>query len=146
MGGVEVQVVQMNFLKLLSVTARQTFTYHCLNSAAWLNGDTGVHHLALRFRGSDGEELTHSNAHYIRALYDGCQVSGKRANPHCPYLPVLCIFHSICSQTSASLPLCLLPPDLSTVTPLHMFRAYLSGFSSFGFKRSNLCYSLPFSH
>uniref|UniRef100_A0A8D3BL76 Fibrillar collagen NC1 domain-containing protein n=1 Tax=Scophthalmus maximus TaxID=52904 RepID=A0A8D3BL76_SCOMX len=71
--GVPVHVVQLTFLQLLSATAKQTFTYHCLNSAAWLHTATHGHERALRFRGSDGEELTHENAHYISALYDGCQ-------------------------------------------------------------------------
>lgn len=73
--GVPVHIVQLNFLKLLSATAKQTFTYHCLNSAAWLHTTTFGHEHALRFRGSNGEELTHENTHYISALYDGCQVS-----------------------------------------------------------------------
>lgn len=73
--GVPVHVVQLTFLQLLSATAKQTFTYHCLNSAAWLNTATYSHEHALRFRGIDGEELTHENTHYISALYDGCQVS-----------------------------------------------------------------------
>lgn len=71
--GVPVHVVQLTFLRLLSATARQTFTFHCLNSAAWLHAATFSHQLALRFRGSDGQELTHDNTHYIRAVHDGCQ-------------------------------------------------------------------------
>lgn len=75
--GVPVHVVQLTFLQLLSATAKQTFTYHCLNSAAWLHTATHGHEHALRFRGSDGEELTHENTHYMRPLYDGCQVSQR---------------------------------------------------------------------
>lgn len=78
--GDSIHVVQLNFLKLLSATAKQTFTYHCLNSAAWLHTATYSNEHALRFRGSNGEELTHENTHYISALYDGCQVS--HANTH----------------------------------------------------------------
>ncbi|XP_045903123.1 collagen alpha-1(XI) chain-like [Micropterus dolomieu] len=70
---VPVHVVQLTFLQLLSATAKQTFTYHCLNSAAWLHAATISHEHALRFRGVNGEELTHENTHYISALYDGCQ-------------------------------------------------------------------------
>lgn len=80
-------VVQMTFLQLLSATAKQTFTYHCLNSAAWLHTATQGHEHALRFRASDGEELSHDNTHYIRPQYDGCQVShvSVRTTPaHCP--------------------------------------------------------------
>lgn len=72
--GIPVHVVQLNFLQLLSATAKQTFTYHCLNSAAWLDAATHSHEQALRFRGANGEDLTHENTHYVRALYDGCQV------------------------------------------------------------------------
>lgn len=72
--GVSVHIVQMTFLKLLSATAKQIFTYHCLNSAAWLHTATYTHEYALRFRSSDGEELTYENTHYITALYDGCRV------------------------------------------------------------------------
>ncbi|XP_060939270.1 collagen alpha-3(V) chain-like [Limanda limanda] len=71
--GVPIHIVQLNFLKLLSAIATQSFTYHCLNSAAWLHTATYGHEHALRFRGSDGEEMTHENTHYISALYDGCQ-------------------------------------------------------------------------
>lgn len=70
---IPVHVVQLTFLQLLSATAKQTFTYHCLNSAAWLHAATHSHEHALRFRGASGEELTHENTHYITALYDGCQ-------------------------------------------------------------------------
>ncbi|KAK5607325.1 hypothetical protein CRENBAI_001009 [Crenichthys baileyi] len=71
--GVSIHIVQLTFLKLLSATAKQTFTYHCLNSAAWLHIATYSHEHALRFRGNSGEELTHENTHYVSALYDGCQ-------------------------------------------------------------------------
>ncbi|KAG7245691.1 hypothetical protein CRUP_014840, partial [Coryphaenoides rupestris] len=80
--GVPVHVVQLTFLKLLSATARQSFTYHCLNSAGWLDTAAVGYGRALRFRASSGEELTHENAHYIDATYDGCQVcSGGGGGP-----------------------------------------------------------------
>lgn len=75
--GIPVHVVQLTFLQLLSATAKQTFTYHCLNSAAWLHTATHSHEHAVHFRGANGEELMHENTHYIRALYDGCQVSNS---------------------------------------------------------------------
>uniref|UniRef100_A0A667WJ99 Collagen, type V, alpha 3b n=1 Tax=Myripristis murdjan TaxID=586833 RepID=A0A667WJ99_9TELE len=94
--GVPVHVVQLTFLKLLSATAKQTFTYHCLNSAAWLHTATYSHEHALRFRGSNGEELTHENTHYLGALYDGCQArSGQERTvlefdaPHSDTLPII---------------------------------------------------------
>lgn len=76
--GIPVHVVQLTFLQLLSATAKQTFTYNCLNSAAWLHSAPQSYELALRFRGAHGEELTHENTHYISALYDGCQVRAAR--------------------------------------------------------------------
>uniref|UniRef100_A0AAV2LES5 Fibrillar collagen NC1 domain-containing protein n=1 Tax=Knipowitschia caucasica TaxID=637954 RepID=A0AAV2LES5_KNICA len=94
--GTPVHVVQLNFLKLLSATAKQSFTYHCLNSAAWLHSATYTHQYALRFRGSDGEELKQENTHYINALYDGCQSrSGQERTlleihaPHSNSLPIV---------------------------------------------------------
>lgn len=94
--GTPIHVVQLNFLKLLSATAKQSFTYHCLNSAAWLHSATRSHEHALRFRGSDGEELKQENTHYITALYDGCQSrSGQERTlleldaPHSSSLPII---------------------------------------------------------
>ncbi|KAG7246301.1 hypothetical protein CRUP_030443, partial [Coryphaenoides rupestris] len=59
-----------------------SFTYHCLNSAGWLDTAAVGYGRALRFRASSGEELTHENAHYIDATYDGCQVcSGGGGGP-----------------------------------------------------------------
>ncbi|CAL8271949.1 unnamed protein product [Gadus morhua 'NCC'] len=94
--GLPVHVVQLTFLKLLSATAKQSFTYHCLNSAGWLDTAGVGHRRALRFRGSNGEELTHENAHYIDATYDGCQTrSGQERtvlvldSPMSETLPIL---------------------------------------------------------
>ncbi|KAL2086392.1 hypothetical protein ACEWY4_017451 [Coilia grayii] len=71
--GQPVHIVQLNFLKLLSATARQTFTYLCQNSAGWYDSATRGYGHALRFRGSGGEELTHENSLFIQPLHDGCQ-------------------------------------------------------------------------
>uniref|UniRef100_A0A3P8Y4V9 Fibrillar collagen NC1 domain-containing protein n=1 Tax=Esox lucius TaxID=8010 RepID=A0A3P8Y4V9_ESOLU len=71
--GSPVHVVQLVFLKLLSATAKQTFTFQCQNSAGWFDTATFSHRHALRFRGSNGELLTHQDTHYITALRDGCQ-------------------------------------------------------------------------
>lgn len=71
--GNPVHVVQLGFLKLLSATARQSFTYVCQNSAGWLDGSTRSYTHALRFRGSNGDELTQRNTHYIQPTHDGCQ-------------------------------------------------------------------------
>lgn len=71
--GVPIHVVQLTFLKLLSATAHQSFTFHCLNAAGWLDTAAMGYGRALRFRASSGEELTHDNAHFIDATYDGCR-------------------------------------------------------------------------
>ncbi|XP_063059554.1 collagen alpha-3(V) chain-like [Engraulis encrasicolus] len=71
--GQPVHIVQLNFLKLLSATARQTFTYVCQNSAGWYDSASRGYGRALRFRGSGGEELTYENSHFIQPRHDGCQ-------------------------------------------------------------------------
>ncbi|NXK01099.1 CO5A1 protein, partial [Corythaixoides concolor] len=52
-------VVQLTFLRLLSVSARQNFTYHCHRSAAWHSAASGDHRRALRFLGANEEELSY---------------------------------------------------------------------------------------
>ncbi|CAL8286513.1 unnamed protein product [Boreogadus saida] len=71
--GTPVHVVQLTFLKLLSATAKQSFTYTCQNSAGWFDSDARSHQRALRFRGGNGEELTPARSPFIQPLYDGCQ-------------------------------------------------------------------------
>ncbi|GAA6071056.1 collagen, type V, alpha 3a isoform X1, partial [Tachysurus ichikawai] len=71
--GITVPVVQLTFLKLLSATARQSFTYICQNSAGWYDATSHGHQHALRFRASNDEEMTHDKMPFITSLYDGCQ-------------------------------------------------------------------------
>lgn len=73
--GNPVHVVQLTFLKLLSARARQDFTYTCQNSAGWFDSSSRSYKYALRFRGSNGEELTEAQSPFIKAVHDGCQVS-----------------------------------------------------------------------
>lgn len=68
-----VHVVQLTFLKLLSATAKQSFTYTCQNSAGWFDSTSLSYHHALRFRGSNDEELTQAKSPFIKAVHDGCQ-------------------------------------------------------------------------
>lgn len=70
-----VHVVQLTFLKLLSATAKQRFTYTCQNSAGWFDSASRSYQHALRFRGSNYEELTQAKSPFIHAVHDGCQVS-----------------------------------------------------------------------
>jgi collagen type V/XI/XXIV/XXVII alpha len=71
-----VHVVQLTFLKLLSSSARQNFTYICHQSVAWYDAKADDYNKALRFLGSNDEELSYDNNPYIRAIVDGCAVSG----------------------------------------------------------------------
>lgn len=72
-----VHVVQLTFLKLLSATAKQSFTYTCQNSAGWFDSTSRSYQHALRFRGSNDEELTQAKNPFVNAVHDGCQVSAR---------------------------------------------------------------------
>uniref|UniRef100_A0A669B1Z5 Collagen, type XI, alpha 1b n=1 Tax=Oreochromis niloticus TaxID=8128 RepID=A0A669B1Z5_ORENI len=62
--------VQMTFLKLLSSSARQNFTYICHQSVAWHDKDADNYDKALRFLGSNDEEMSYDNNPFIRPLMD----------------------------------------------------------------------------
>ncbi|NXD88848.1 CO5A1 protein, partial [Halcyon senegalensis] len=68
-------VVQLTFLRLLSISARQNFTYHCHRSVAWHSTGSGDHQRALRFLAANEEELSYDTSPYIKAVTDGCAVS-----------------------------------------------------------------------
>lgn len=70
--GNSINMVQMTFLKLLTASARQNFTYNCHQSAAWYDVLSGSYDKALRFLGSNDEEMSYENNPHIKALYDGC--------------------------------------------------------------------------
>uniref|UniRef100_A0AAV2K842 Fibrillar collagen NC1 domain-containing protein n=1 Tax=Knipowitschia caucasica TaxID=637954 RepID=A0AAV2K842_KNICA len=71
--GSPVGVVQMGFLRLLSVQARQNVTYHCHRSVAWADRSLkNSHSRALHLQGANDEELSYQNSPYIKALVDGC--------------------------------------------------------------------------
>ena len=85
--GNPVGVVQMTFLRLLSASANQNITYNCYQSVAWQDAATGSYDKAIRFLGSNDEEMSYDNSPYIHALVDGCAVSGTapslRVGPAC---------------------------------------------------------------
>lgn len=68
-------VVQLTFLRLLSVSARQNFTYHCHRSVAWHSTTSRDHQRALRFLAANEEELSYDTSPYVKAVMDGCAVS-----------------------------------------------------------------------
>ena len=74
--GEPVGVVQLGFLRLLSVQARQSITYHCHRSVAWADrSNKNSYSRALRLQGANDEELSYESYPYIKALVDGCSVS-----------------------------------------------------------------------
>jgi len=72
--GNPIGVVQMTFLRLLSAAARQNMTYNCYQSVAWHDQSQDSYDKAIRFLGSNDEEMSYDNNPYIRALVDGCAV------------------------------------------------------------------------
>uniref|UniRef100_A0A4W5KTR8 Fibrillar collagen NC1 domain-containing protein n=1 Tax=Hucho hucho TaxID=62062 RepID=A0A4W5KTR8_9TELE len=71
--GEPIGVVQLGFLRLLSVQARQNLTYHCHRSVAWADRTANNgHKRALHFQGANDEDLSYETSPYIKALVDGC--------------------------------------------------------------------------
>uniref|UniRef100_A0A8C3DJ39 Uncharacterized protein n=1 Tax=Corvus moneduloides TaxID=1196302 RepID=A0A8C3DJ39_CORMO len=70
--GNPIGVVQMTFLRLLSASAHQNITYNCYQSVAWHDATTNSYDKAIRFLGSNDEEMSFDNNPYIRAALDGC--------------------------------------------------------------------------
>uniref|UniRef100_A0A3B4BR04 Fibrillar collagen NC1 domain-containing protein n=1 Tax=Pygocentrus nattereri TaxID=42514 RepID=A0A3B4BR04_PYGNA len=70
--GNSINPVQMTFLRLLTASARQNFTYSCHQSVGWQDATTDSYHKALRFLGSNDEEMSYDNSPYIKALVDSC--------------------------------------------------------------------------
>uniref|UniRef100_A0A665X0W0 Collagen, type XI, alpha 1b n=1 Tax=Echeneis naucrates TaxID=173247 RepID=A0A665X0W0_ECHNA len=69
-----INTVQMTFLKLLSSSARQNFTYICHQSVAWYDAKADNYDKALRFLGSNDEEMSYDNNPFIKPLTDGCSL------------------------------------------------------------------------
>ncbi|XP_065804459.1 collagen alpha-1(V) chain-like [Labrus bergylta] len=71
--GEPVGVVQLGFLRLLSIQARQNLTYHCHRSVAWADRSAkNSYNRALHFQGANEEDLSYETNPYIKALVDGC--------------------------------------------------------------------------
>lgn len=93
--GNPVGVVQMTFLRLLSASAHQNITYNCYQSVAWQDAATGSYDKAIRFLGSNDEEMSYDNNPYIRALVDGCAVSITCVHDFTLYALLGCAAHSM---------------------------------------------------
>uniref|UniRef100_A0A4W4FTZ0 Collagen, type XI, alpha 1a n=1 Tax=Electrophorus electricus TaxID=8005 RepID=A0A4W4FTZ0_ELEEL len=72
--GSSINSVQMTFLRLLTASARQNFTYSCHQSTGWYDATESSYDKALRFLGSNDEEISYDNNPYIKALSDTCAV------------------------------------------------------------------------
>uniref|UniRef100_A0A8C9XC12 Collagen, type XI, alpha 2 n=1 Tax=Sander lucioperca TaxID=283035 RepID=A0A8C9XC12_SANLU len=70
--GEPVGVVQLGFLRLLSVQARQNLTYHCHRSVAWADRSANNYDRALHLQGANDDKLSYETNPYIKALVDGC--------------------------------------------------------------------------
>uniref|UniRef100_A0A3Q1EAE1 Fibrillar collagen NC1 domain-containing protein n=1 Tax=Acanthochromis polyacanthus TaxID=80966 RepID=A0A3Q1EAE1_9TELE len=70
--GNSINMVQMTFLRLLTASARQNFTYSCHQSVAWHDASSDSYNKALRFLGANDEEMSYDNNPYITAISDGC--------------------------------------------------------------------------
>ncbi|KPP71029.1 hypothetical protein Z043_110097, partial [Scleropages formosus] len=70
--GNEISLVQMTFLKLLTASVKQNFTYLCHHSVAWHDATTDSYDKALRFLGSNDDEMSYDTSLYINVLSDGC--------------------------------------------------------------------------
>lgn len=101
--GEPVGVVQLGFLRLLSVQARQNLTYHCHRSVAWADRSAkNSYNRALHLRGANDEDLSYETNPYIKALVDGCSVSLSWKTVLTsliltPYCSIIIIFNFLCS-------------------------------------------------
>lgn len=69
--------IQLTFLRLMSTEASQNITYHCKNSVAYMDQQTGNLKKSLLLQGSNEIELRgegNSRFTYV-TLEDGCKVS-----------------------------------------------------------------------
>lgn len=73
----DVSEVQLAFLRILSSRASQNITYHCRNSIAYMDHDSGNVKKALKLMSSTESEIkAEGNSKFTYAvLEDGCTVS-----------------------------------------------------------------------
>ena len=65
--------IQMRFLRLLSGTARQNFTYTCINSVVWYDALSRNYQKSITFLGDNEEEFS-SARNKPNVPHDGCRV------------------------------------------------------------------------
>ncbi|KAI1900599.1 hypothetical protein AGOR_G00051580 [Albula goreensis] len=105
--GNPISIVQMTFLRLLSASARQNFTYSCFRSVAWHDAEQDSYDNAVRFLGSNDEEMSYDNNPFINAVEDGCAMRKGYSKtvleiqtPRAEQLPFVDILFSDFGETS----------------------------------------------
>jgi len=68
-----VGVVQMTFLRLLSASARQNFTYTCSHTSAWFDTDSDTHDKSVILMGANEEEFAYGTKYEPNVIKDGCK-------------------------------------------------------------------------
>ena len=68
--------IQLTFLRLLSNHAKQTITYHCLNSTAWLRQGSVNYEHSIRLKADNGIEIHAKGTRKYKptVVLDECQV------------------------------------------------------------------------
>lgn len=84
--GSSINSVQMTFLRLLTASVRQNFTYICHQSVGWHDAAADNYDRALRFLGSNDEEMSYENNPYMKALSDACSVRHSHTHHLLTYL------------------------------------------------------------
>lgn len=117
--------IQLTFLRLMSTEASQNITYHCKNSVAYMDQQTGNLKKSLLLQGSNEIELRgEGNSRFTYStLVDGCTVSPPdRVSP--PLWAAALAFWQIRVTLTPSLPL--------VMTPSHCFHPLQSHTGSWG--------------
>ena len=71
-----VTIPQFNFLRLLSLEAKQIFTYKCVNSIGWEDQVNGNMDRAFELMGYNEEVITHEYPD-LNVLTDTCKVKAE---------------------------------------------------------------------
>jgi len=68
--------IQLTFLRLLSNHAKQTITYHCLNSTAWFREGSGNYEHSIRLKADNGIEIHAKGTRKYKptVVLDECQI------------------------------------------------------------------------
>lgn len=109
--------IQLTFLRLMSTEAAQNLTYHCKNSVAYMDQQTGNLKKSLLLQGSNEIELrAEGNSRFTYTVtYDGCTVSPRQGPLSGLWFsrPAIVLLASSLSCGDTPLPLCPLHPRVT---------------------------------